>query len=297
MTSPVVSREQAGLPAPRSISTSITGEGVTFHYGGDALGGYPWEHSRCPSIWRAWCDYHRSRGWADIAYSYGACIHGFVFVGRGRGARTAAQGTNDGNNRSYAVCYMAGVGEPLTDVGKRAMLDARAMTGAGRTLWPHDFWHSTGCPGSPIRDWVKAGAPAPDVAWTPPPQPKISTRAAAFAATPSGRGYIIVGVDGGVFCYGDAMFFGSLPGLGVTPNEPIVSADVTPSGGGYLLVDAAGGVYAFGDARFAGSLAGVALSAPIEEARITPTGAGYWLLGSDGGVFAFGDAPYEGAAT
>jgi hypothetical protein len=39
----------------------------------------------------------------------------------------------------------------------------------------------------------------------------------AMAATPDGRGYLMVGADGGVFTFGDAPFFGSLGGLGQGP--------------------------------------------------------------------------------
>ncbi|HEC08529.1 MAG TPA: hypothetical protein ENI86_03050, partial [Acidimicrobiales bacterium] len=40
--------------------------------------------------------------------------------------------------------------------------------------------------------------------------------------TPSGEGYYMLGSDGGVFAFGDATFAGSLPGLGVIPNQPTV---------------------------------------------------------------------------
>ncbi len=33
--------------------------------------------------------------------------------------------------------------------------------------------------------------------------------------TADGKGYFLVGADGGVFTFGDAPFYGSLPGLGV----------------------------------------------------------------------------------
>lgn len=81
--------------------------------------------------------------------------------------------------------------------------------------------------------------------------------AVEICATPSGNGYWICGSDGGIFTFGDAGFYGSIPGLDppVRPNAPIVG--MTP----------------------------------------TPTGKGYWLLGQDGGVFTFGDAVFYGAAT
>ena len=75
------------------------------------------------------------------------------------------------------------------------------------------------------------------------------------AITPSGNGGWQVGLDGGVFAFGDAGFYGSLPGMGVTPAAPIVGLARTPDGRGYWLLGADGGVFAFGDAGFYGSAA------------------------------------------
>jgi len=52
-----------------------------------------------------------------------------------------------------------------------------------------------------------------------------------------------------------APYYGSLPGLGITPDAPIVGISASPDGGGYWLVGADGGVFAFGDAVFYGSAA------------------------------------------
>ena len=41
-------------------------------------------------------------------------------------------------------------------------------------------------------------------------------------ASPDSSGYWLVGADGGTFAFGDAHTYGSLPGLGVTPAQPIV---------------------------------------------------------------------------
>jgi hypothetical protein len=291
------------------VSTSVRGdEGVTGHYGGGPLGGFPWDHSRCPTIWRAWQAYHMSpgglgvpSGGSDLAYSLGACIHGFVFEGRGVGVRTAANGTTYGNDHSYAVVYMAGAGEPLTDAGKVAFLDARALLMGGprpanSDLYPHDHWKLTECPGD-VKEWIRQGAPSPVLVWAPPANPAMSAPLADLAETPSGHGYIEVDEKGGVYTFGDAMFFGSLPGLGVVPNHPIVAAEISPSGGGYWIVAADGGVFAFGDAPYLGGLGGVALNAPVVAFEASPTGAGYRMAGADGGVFCFGDATYEGRAS
>ena len=119
----------------------------------------------------------------------------------------------------------------------------------------------------------------------------------AMAATPDGHGYWLAQAWGGVFAYGDALFRGSLPGLGVTPAAPIVGIAASHSQSGYWLVGGDGGVYAFGDAPFYGSLPGAHVSPRGAIVGITATsdGGGYWLVGADGGVFAFGDAAYLGS--
>ena len=49
-------------------------------------------------------------------------------------------------------------------------------------------------------------------------------------ATPTGGGYWLVASDGGVFCFGDARFFGSMGGEPL--NRPIVDIARPPTGGG-----------------------------------------------------------------
>jgi len=115
-----------------------------------------------------------------------------------------------------------------------------------------------------------------------------------IASTPSGRGYWLVGADGGVFAFGDAGYFGS--GAGRRLKDPVVGIAATPSGRGYWLVGADGGVFAFGDARYRGSGARNRLNVPVVGMAATHTGDGYWLVGADGGVFAYGDAPFQGSA-
>ena len=85
-----------------------------------------------------------------------------------------------------------------------------------------------------------------------------------LAETPDGHGYWLVGSDGGVFSFGDAQFYGSLPGIGVQPTS----------------------------VRFTQSDQFNAFVAYSEVVAIQPTsdGHGYWLVGPDGSIFAFGDA-------
>lgn len=164
----------------RGLSTNIAPEGVTAHYGGPS----PWgsgtnranpttfrtstDHNRCASILRAWHDYHLSKGWAGLAYTSAACPHGHRFNGRGPGKRTAANGTNSGNLRSYAVVYIAGQGDPLTDAAKVAFLDEAERLRVPMR-WDHSDWKATACAGDPIRTWEAKGWPRPGGAPVPGP--------------------------------------------------------------------------------------------------------------------------------
>ena len=112
------------------------------------------------------------------------------------------------------------------------------------------------------------------------------------SSTPSGKGYIACGSDGGVFAYGDARFKGSMGGHRL--NGPVVGCAVDPATGGYWLVGSDGGIFAFGAPMY-GSTGNVRLAKPVVGMASTPDGHGYWLVASDGGVFSFGDARFYGS--
>ncbi len=114
-----------------------------------------------------------------------------------------------------------------------------------------------------------------------------------MVATPDGRGYWLVGSDGGIFSFGDAGFFGSAGGLKL--NAPIVGMAATADGDGYWLVASDGGVFSYGDAGFDGSAGGLTLNAPIVGMAAAPGGDGYWLVASDGGIFSYGGAQFSGS--
>jgi predicted lipoprotein with Yx(FWY)xxD motif len=115
-----------------------------------------------------------------------------------------------------------------------------------------------------------------------------------MAATPDGKGYWLVASDGGIFSFGDAMFFGSTGA--VVLNKPVVGMAATPDGKGYWLVASDGGIFSFGDAMFFGSTGALVLNKPVVGMAATPDGKGYWLVASDGGIFSFGDAMFFGSA-
>ncbi len=117
---------------------------------------------------------------------------------------------------------------------------------------------------------------------------------AGMASTPDGKGYWLLGADGGVFTYGDAGFYGS-QATGVY--SPLVGIARTPDGHGYWIAGNSGVVYNFGDASSGGASTGgyYAGAAPVVGITATPKAMGYWLAAADGGVFSFGSAGFYGS--
>jgi hypothetical protein len=126
--------------------------------------------------------------------------------------------------------------------------------------------------------------------------------------TPTGSrsGYWLVASDGGIFSFGNANYFGSIPGLGIAPagasgtakklNAPVVGMVPSADDGGYFMVASDGGVFAFGDAKFEGSCPGIGgCSGPAVAVVPDASGNGYWLVTATGNVYTFGDASYYGA--
>lgn len=173
----LVTRAEWGARRPRSV-VGLQVVTNTDHWEGPEMGTFP--HASCASKVRAIQDFHMDgRGWSDIAYNSMSCPHGYVFEGRGRGVRSAANGTTAGNSGSFADCYLGGQGDPFTDAGKRAKRQAGIwLTGVA---WPrkcHRDWKATACPGDVICQWTHAGQPVgPGPAPIPDPPPELPTEA------------------------------------------------------------------------------------------------------------------------
>jgi hypothetical protein len=160
------------------------------------------------------------------------------------------------------------------------------LTGESANFPAFTFDLKVGAPGS---------KPAPPVSCqTPPPFAGfVDGSVIDGAATPSGKGYWMVGSDGSVQGFGDAAWFGDTSGQSL--NGPIVGIAASPDGDGYWLVGQDGGVFNFGDAQYYGSAGGMALNQPVVGMAATPDGKGYWLVAADGGIFGFGDARFYGS--
>lgn len=115
-------------------------------------------HKSCPGAVRNIQRFHQqTRGWADIAYNFLICPHGVVFVGRGWGRRSAANGTNAGNTWGHAVMVMVGTGETIGPAvfGSLATLHLEHRRLYGRSLLrTHRSFKSTDCPGPTLTGWV-----------------------------------------------------------------------------------------------------------------------------------------------
>jgi peptidoglycan hydrolase-like protein with peptidoglycan-binding domain len=152
------SRAATGLAAPKQVGTNITPQrgGIAIHWAGEHQGiitSTP--HTTCHSRLRAWQMFHMYiRGWNDLAYNWVVCQHGIVMVGRGWGVRSAANGTNDGNQRYLAACWMGGQGDaaPSSSVltAFESLIAEVRTRGAGLDVQPHRHFFSTDCPGNAL---------------------------------------------------------------------------------------------------------------------------------------------------
>lgn len=152
----LVTRAQWGARPPRN-RTPLNPTGATAHWEGPHMGVFP--HTACPSKVRGIQAFHMdSRGWSDIAYNAIVCPHGYVFEGRGPGVRSAANGTDPGNDNDAAVCYLSGEGDPFTPAGAQAMADAMHWLSPGGKRHAHRDWKPTACPGDTIAAWAHSPA-------------------------------------------------------------------------------------------------------------------------------------------
>lgn len=167
-----LTRADLGLRAPLSVSNNITPHigGVAIHYGGPAqsCANRGADHALCLSTWRNWQAYHMNvHGWTDIAYTGGFCQHGHAFAGRGSGVRTAANGTEYGNQNYYAVVWLGGEGQaPSSAAGNAADWWIRELrrvgVQAGDRVKAHRYFKSTGCPGNLLENYAESRDGKPD---------------------------------------------------------------------------------------------------------------------------------------
>lgn len=207
----IVSRAQWGARKPRAVTllpfSAI--DGLAVHYTAAEADRVD-DPNDCPARVRGIQRYHMdTNGWADIAYSWLVCRHGTIYEGRGWNVRTAANGTNAGNDHYLAVCFLGGDRDgrdDVTDPGRQAIAwlwaEIRRRYQTATRIRPHSYFKATACPGAELRRWLTAGMPLPppipDRKVTPMYSPPLGPFAAAWlddhgrvisAVTPDGRVY------------------------------------------------------------------------------------------------------------
>lgn len=243
-----ISRADWGAAAPRS-KTQLPGpvEGVAMHWQGPRMGDF--SHSSCDDKVRGIQRYHMgTKGWADIAYNWLVCPHGHIFEGRGWDVRSAANGTDFGNSRYHAACYLGGEGDPLTALAKLAyqglVAESRRRWPNGQLVRPHSFFRVTACPGDELRNWIATNPwaqPAPGhggTVYSPPLALPPIVGSAKHA--PSGGVWLLAG-DGAVYALEGA------PYLGAPNGQPYWgarrAARIAPTVRGYVITATSGEQY------------------------------------------------------
>ncbi|WP_433542020.1 peptidoglycan recognition protein family protein (plasmid) [Streptosporangium sandarakinum] len=167
----LITRREWKARAPKGAYTPISStRGVKVHYTGGKVPADladPGNHHKCVELVRGFQNHHMDgNGWLDLAYSMVACPHRKVFEGRGPGRLTAANGAGL-NSQHYSVLALVG-SSGLThpnDGVLHGVLDAidylRDHGRAGKEIKGHRDGFSTDCPGGPLYEWVRRGAPRP----------------------------------------------------------------------------------------------------------------------------------------
>jgi len=113
--------------------------------------------------------------------------------------------------------------------------------------------------------------------------------------TPSGQGYWVLDNRGRIRAFGDAAHLGDAVSTKLAPGETPASLSATPTGAGYWVFTNRGRAIPFGDAAFLGDMSGTTLNGPVLDSVATLSGHGYYMVAADGGIFAFGDARFAGS--
>lgn len=165
-------RASFGWPATAAGSAPCK-NGIVVHYDGSDQGLADKDHGACRTYWKNTRTFHmRTRGWADIGYSFGVCPHGYVLEGRGWQRQQAAQ---PGGNTTWTSCtFMSGEHEKPTAAQVEAFRELRAWLrgkGLAAAISYHGKFISTSCPGGILRQMVTSGALAGAPSVKPPAEP------------------------------------------------------------------------------------------------------------------------------
>ncbi|HET9091021.1 MAG TPA: hypothetical protein VFN50_01340 [Acidimicrobiales bacterium] len=125
----------------------------------------------------------------------------------------------------------------------------------------------------------------------------LATSIVGMSVLPDGHGYWLAGLNGAVFPFGTAHFYGSLRSRRLRWRQEIVSIAASPKARGYFLIGRDGTVTSFGDAPRITRLAWQheRRIGPMVAAAVTPSGHGAWLVNARGDVYPVGGATNYGS--
>lgn len=152
-------------------------------------------------------------------FSYSYVIHphdGEIFEGAGlrRGAHTSQR-----NSTSFGIAWIGNYDERAPKIQQVEAtrwlvghLTDHGFLGPGADILGHRDVYGTACPGSRLYELLPVirtpwEGPMPD---DDPTRQNVNAPIVGIAATPTGKGYWLVGMDGGVFAFGDAGNFGNV---------------------------------------------------------------------------------------
>ena len=252
---------------------------------------------------------------------FGAEVH--VAASSGVGAKVCDADASD--DTSFVVAFLASC------IGTPPSIRIKVFS---YILGDGDFAPNTGFSAVINRDASTAPPPPPP---PPPPDPYLTGASSTCKTGPATgtdtSGYWMITEAGEVFCFGNALHYGSerfsgtlkavdiepsrtargywiLTNQGrvwtkgdapyhgdasLSPGENAVSLSATPSGNGYWIFTDKGRVITRGDAPFKGDMSGTVLNGAVLGSVATPSGLGYFMVASDGGIFTFGDALFAGS--
>lgn len=155
---PVVTRAEWGARTSKGRTVLRDTTSPTLHWNGPKVGltadSTPDEEAK---YLRGVQEFHMDkRGWNDIAYNFAFAPSGRVYELRGWKVRSAANGTNAGNNASHAFLLMIGEGDDITQRMVDSVRRMRAL-GDSNFVKAHRDWKSTACPGAEIAQFIREG--------------------------------------------------------------------------------------------------------------------------------------------
>lgn len=209
----------AGLRHPGSKDMRLPVHQVFIHH---AAGPSPITPAAEVQLLRQYDAQHRAKGWDGIGYSFIVGPSGRVYEGRGQKVGSHTEGHN---SVGFGICFLGNFEQAVpTAAAMMAAADLMSHLVSVRALL-HDFilrghrdTKATACPGAALyRDLPKLRRLASTMAppnvkenAVLPDRPKSNAPITGIAVTPTGKGYYLVAADGGVFTFGDAVFYGNV---------------------------------------------------------------------------------------